>query len=134
MSQSISELTKQAQKIREQGQRELLKQLKQKRPSEVHTLDATQIARLSPEQRQELFTHIAKSYVSPKANQNRIKPYQKQGWPRRLWLRLPVLIRSQVAGLLAASLLLSLSAYALSHEHAIRTSSFAYSVFYGGSQ
>jgi len=134
MSNNISDRAKTAQKIREQGQHELLKQLKQTNPSNLHALDTNQLARLSPEQRRDFFVHMARKHKLPKPNTLPPQRYSKTSRLRRTWICIPILVRSQLIGLLTAGCLAGFSAYILTHENALRTYPFAYSVFYGDTQ
>jgi hypothetical protein len=104
----------------QQGRTELLSALKRVPVSDLHNTDPTLFARLTPQQRAELFSKVAQQgrTAAPIGPYSRRRPESAGvSVPRRLWNRLPPVGRSQLIGLLTASILAGASLAALAHEH-----------------
>lgn len=108
-----------AQKDHDSGRVELLDELKRIPKSELHNVDPTLLARLTPRQRATLFAQTDKK--SHLANQSAtvVKRQKRALIFRRAWNGLPLPVRSQLLGLLMTAVLSGLTALSLRYEDKI---------------
>ncbi|WP_316980110.1 hypothetical protein [Shumkonia mesophila] len=113
-------LMAQASQDLQQGRTELLSALKRVPVSDLHNTDPTLFARLTPQQRAELFSKVAQQgHPTTQIGSPRHRSPDPAGPSavRRLWNRLPLPGRCQLIGLLTASILAGGGLAALAHEH-----------------
>jgi hypothetical protein len=104
----------------QQGRSELLGALKRIPVSDLHNTDPTLFARLTPQQRAELFSKVAQQgrTPAPLGSSGRRRPGSAgSSAGRRLWNRLPLTMRCQLVGFITSSILAGASVAALAHEH-----------------
>lgn len=114
-----ADLKSKAQADLDSGRRELLKDLKRCPASELHVIEPALLARLTPEQRAELFAKNVRKFQYTSGPRQAIRPPRRLGRTsllRRTWSGLPLFVRSQVLGLLSACLFAGAATVGLAHE------------------
>lgn len=123
-------LKDQAARDHAEGQFELLKELGQNKSQELHNINPSLFARLTPEQRRELFSksrhNQSRSYkkIKPVAKQLRSRPYIL----RRTWNYLPNVFRNQIVGVLTSMAVLGAGISLMTIWPIIEAQAFAPSV------
>lgn len=121
-NQIFQDMKSQAEKDINEGRGEVVEKLKEIPVSELHHSDPTLFARITADQRADIFSHIAhQNEASAHRAPLNIVRYKKPGAFRtqQLWAALPLGIRSQCVGLFLSTALAAFMLTAFSYEDQI---------------